>query len=62
MNNPFLDEKYLYQTEEYKDQDPEIINKRMKMIRSNKTFIEKFQNLLIDMQDDRDLSQIRVKN
>ena len=52
-----LDEKYLYQTEEYKDQDPEIINKRMKMIRSNKTFIEKFQNLLIDMQDDRDLSQ-----
>ena len=29
----------------------------MKLVRSNKNFIEKFQNLLIDMQEDKVLSQ-----
>ena len=52
-----LDEQHLYQSEEYKNENPDTIAKRMKMIRSNKSFIEKFQNLLIDMQDDKNLSQ-----
>ena len=52
-----LDESYLYQTDEYKDENPEVISNRMKLIRSNKNFVEKFTNLLIDMQEDKVLSQ-----
>ena len=52
-----LDESYLYQTDEYKDENPEVISSRMKLIRSNKNFIEKFNNLLIDIQEDKVLSQ-----
>ena len=52
-----LDESYLYQTDEYKDENPEVISNRMKLIRSNKNFIEKFTNLLMDIQEDKVLSQ-----
>ena len=52
-----LDEKFLYQSKEYKDEKPEIVQERMKKIRSNKNFIEKFTNLLIDIQEDKTLSQ-----
>ena len=52
-----LDEKYLYQTDEYRDENPEELQSRMKKIRSNKNFIEKFSNLLIDMNEDKQLSQ-----
>ena len=52
-----LDEEYLYQTEEYRDENPEELRSRMKKIRSNKNFIEKFTNLLIDMNEEKQLSQ-----
>ena len=52
-----LDEKFLYQSAEYQDEKPEIIQERMKKLRSNKNFKEKFTNLLIDMQEDKSLSQ-----
>ena len=51
-----LDEKYLYQSKEYKNIKPEEISKRVKQIRSNKTFAEKFENLLFDIQSDKELS------
>ena len=52
-----LDEKYLLQSEEYKNIDPDLIQKRMNIIRTNKNFIEKFNNLLIDMQEEKNLTQ-----
>ena len=52
-----LDEKYLFQSDEYNNTDPNLIYERMKSIRSNKNFIEKFNNLLIDMQEEKSLSQ-----
>ena len=52
-----VNEEYLYRSESYKDLSPEIVNDRMKKIRSNKEFIEKFTNLLIDKSEDRELTQ-----
>ena len=52
-----LDEKFLYQTDEYKDENPEVIQERMKKLRANKNFTEKFTNLLLDMSEDKSLSQ-----
>ena len=52
-----LDEKYLTQSDDYRDIDPNLIQHRMKSIRSNKNFIEKFNNLLIDMQEEKNLTQ-----
>ena len=51
-----LGEELLYQTDAYKDEDPKVINDRMKKIRSNKNFIEKFENLLIDMGEEKEMS------
>ena len=51
-----LGEELLYQTDAYKDEDPKVINERMKKIRSNKNFIEKFENLLIDMGEEKEIS------
>lgn len=51
-----LDEKFLYGTEEFKDEDPEMIRDRMLKVRGNKSFIEKFGNLLIDMAEDKSLT------
>ncbi len=48
-----LDDKYLFQSQDYKDLDPEIIRDRMIKIRKNKSFIEKFGNLLIDMAEEK---------
>lgn len=53
----FLDEKYLYQIDEYKDFSPDELHERMMKVRSNKTFIEKFSNLLIDKEEDKNLTQ-----
>ena len=52
-----LDQDILFQTKEYKDENPETIFERMKKMRSNKQFIERFENLLIDMQEERSFSQ-----
>ena len=52
-----LDEDYLFRSEDYKDLSPEIVNERMKKIRGNKNFIEKFTNLLLDKGEDRELTQ-----
>ncbi len=52
-----LDEKYLYETDDYKDFSPEELNDRMKKIRSNKQFLEKFENLLHDLHEDKILTQ-----
>ncbi len=51
-----LDEKFLYQSEEYKDVSPDLVNERMQKIRANKNFQEKFINLLIDQSEDRELA------
>ena len=56
-----VNEEYLYRSESYKDLSPEIVNDRMKKIRSNKEFIEKFTNLLIDKSEDRELTQDQSK-
>ena len=52
-----LNEEYLYRSENYKDLTPEIVNERMKKVRGNKNFIEKFTNLLLDKGEDRELTQ-----
>ncbi len=52
-----LNEEYLYRSENYKDLTPEIVNERMKKVRGNKNFIEKFTNLLLDRGEDRELTQ-----
>lgn len=52
--NPILlDSKYLFHSEEFKDEDPNEIEERMKKIRKNKSFIERFQNLIIDMSEEK---------
>ncbi len=48
-----LNEEYLYHTEEYKDEQPEVIQARMKKIRSNKNFIERFENLITEMSEEK---------
>jgi exodeoxyribonuclease-1 len=48
-----LDEKYLMQSEEFRDTDLNILQERMQKVRKNKNFIEKFTNLLIDMNEDK---------
>ncbi len=48
-----LDEKYLMQSEEFRDTDLSILQERMQKVRKNKNFIEKFTNLLIDMSEDK---------
>ena len=48
-----LDEKYLMQSEEFRDIDLNILQERMQKVRKNKNFIEKFTNLLIDMNEDK---------
>ena len=55
--HPILLDENTYQSEEYKNIDPDLIHKRMNIIRSNKNFIEKFNNLLIDMQEEKNLTQ-----
>ena len=52
-----LNEEYLYRSENYKALTPEIVNERMKKVRGNKNFIEKFTNLLLDKGEDRELTQ-----
>ena len=52
-----LNEGYLYRSEDYKDLTPDIVNERMKKVRGNKNFIEKFTNLLLDKGEDRELTQ-----
>lgn len=55
--NPILlDSKYLFHSEEFKDEDPNEIEERMKKIRKNKSFIERFQNLIIDMSEEKSYS------
>jgi exodeoxyribonuclease-1 len=51
-----LDEEFLYQTEEYKDEKPEEIQERMKKIRGNKNFIERFENIILDMSEEKSYS------
>jgi exodeoxyribonuclease-1 len=51
-----LDEEFLYQTEEYKDEKPEEIQERMKKVRGNKNFIERFENLILDMSEEKSYS------
>jgi exodeoxyribonuclease-1 len=48
-----LDEKYLMQSEEFRDTDLNVLQERMQKVRNNKNFIEKFTNLLIDMNEDK---------
>ena len=48
-----LDEKYLMQSEEFRDTDLNLLQERMQKVRKNKNFIEKFTNLLIDMNEDK---------
>ena len=55
-----LDEKYLYQSQDYTDTDPKIIHDRMLKIRKNKAFIEKFGNLLLDMSEEKSLTSNQV--
>ena len=43
-----LDEKYLMQSEEFKEDDLKVLQERMEKVRNNKNFIEKFGNLLIN--------------
>ena len=52
-----LDEKYIYQSDNYKHFSSEELNNRMKKIRSNSAFIEKFKNLLLDMREDREMTK-----
>ena len=48
-----LDEKYLAQSDEFKDIDLATLQERMQKVRNNKNFIEKFGNLLIDMREEK---------
>ena len=48
-----LDEKYLMQSEEFKEDDLKVLQERMEKVRNNKNFIEKFTNLLIDMSEEK---------
>ena len=48
-----LNEEFLYRTDAYKNEDPEVIQTRMKKIRSNKNFIERFENLLIELREEK---------
>tara|TARA_B100001093_G_scaffold341204_1_gene325964 strand:+ start:9122 stop:10546 length:1425 start_codon:yes stop_codon:yes gene_type:complete len=55
--NPILlDGKYLFHSEEYKDEDPKVIENRMKLVRENKNFIERIENLIIDMAEEKSYS------
>jgi len=49
-----LDEKHLYISEEFKDVEPTIYHERMRKVKANQNFIEKIENLLIDMNEDKD--------
>ena len=52
-----LDEKYIFQNDDYKNFSSEELNSRMKKIRSNKSFKEKFMNLLLDMHEDKEFTK-----
>jgi exonuclease I len=41
------------QSEEFRDTDLNVLQERMQKVRNNKNFIEKFTNLLIDMNEDK---------
>jgi len=44
----------LYISEEFKDVEPTIYRERMRKVKANQNFIEKIENLLIDMNEDKD--------